>query len=315
MVAYLTRRVLTLIVTLFLASILIFALINIIPGDPAQIILGTEATPETLARVRAKLGLDRPAVVRYFDWLKGIVLHGNFGRSINYDVPISRLIGSRLLVTGPLAAMAIFFTIIISIPLGIYAATHHNRLGDYGTMIFSQIGLAIPEFWFGILLIIGFAVHWQLFPAGGFTSWTENPLESLRSLLLPALALGLIRAAIITRMTRSSMLEVLREDYVKTARSKGLSERIIIYKHVLRNALISVITILGLQLGQLIAGAIIIETVFYLPGMGRLVMLAINQRDLPVVQGIILFIAAVVVIVNFVIDLLYGLFDPRIRYD
>jgi peptide/nickel transport system permease protein len=315
MVAYLIRRSITLLVTLLLVSILIFAVINIIPGDPAQIILGTEATPETLARVRAKLGLDRPALVRYFDWLKGVILHGDFGRSINYDVSISQLIASRLLVTVPLAAMAIFFTIIVSIPLGIYAATHHNRPGDYGTMVFSQIGLAIPEFWFGILLIIGFAVNWHLFPAGGFTSWGENPWKSLKSLFLPALALGMIRAAIITRMTRSSMLEVLREDYVKTARSKGLPERIVIYKHVLRNALISVVTILGLQLGQLIAGAIIIETVFYLPGMGRLVMLAINQRDLPVVQGIVLFIAAVIVIVNFIVDLLYGLLDPRIRYD
>ncbi len=315
MFAYLVRRFITLLVTLLFSSILIFVVINIIPGDPAQIILGTEATLETLARVRAKLGLDRPAVVRYIEWLKNIILHGDFGRSINYDLPISSLIASRLLVTGPLALMAIFFTIIISIPLGIYAATHHNRFGDYTTMFFSQIGLAIPEFWFGILLIIGFAVHWNLFPAGGFTRWSENPLESLRALFLPALALGLIRAAIITRMTRSSILEVLREDYVRTARSKGLPERVVIYKHVLRNALISVVTILGLQLGQLIAGAIIIETVYYLPGMGRLVMLAINQRDLPVVQGIVLFIAAVIVIVNFIVDLLYGLLDPRIRYD
>jgi len=315
MLTYSIRRFITLVLTLLLASILIFAVVNIIPGDPAQIILGTEATPQSLARVRAKLGLDRPTLVRYFDWLEGIVLHGDLGRSISYDLPISQLLASRLLVTGPLAALAILFTIIISIPLGIYAATHHHRLGDYGTMACSQIGLVIPEFWLGILLIIGFAVNWHLFPAGGFTSWRENPWESLRSLLLPALALGMIRAAIMARMTRSSMLEVLREDFVQTARSKGLPERIVIYKHALRNALISVVTILGLQLGQLIAGAIIIETVFYLPGMGRLVMLAINQRDLPVVQGIVLFIVAVIVIVNFIVDLLYGLLDPRIRYD
>jgi len=315
MIAYTIRRFITLVVTLFLVSILIFAVINIIPGDPAQIILGTEATPETLARVRAKLGLDRPAVERYLDWLKNIILHGDFGRSINYDRPISELIASRLLVTGPLAGLAILLTMLIAIPLGIYAATHHNRPGDYGTMIFSQLGLAIPEFWAGILLILGFAVHWRLFPAGWFTSWEEAPLEALRSLFLPALALSLTRAAVITRLTRSSMLEVLQEDYIKTAWSKGLPSRAVIYKHALRNAFISVVTILGLQLGHLLAGTIIVETVFYLPGMGRLVMNAIFQRDLPVVQGVVLFIAAVIVIVNFIVDLLYGLLDPRIRYD
>ena len=314
MIAFAIRRFITLVVTLFLVSILIFAVINIIPGDPAQIILGTEASPESLAQVRAKLGLDRPPLVRYLDWLKG-VLHGDLGVSLTYNVPISKLITSRLLLTGPLAGLAILLTVFISIPLGVYAATHHNRLGDYGTMLFSQIGLAIPEFWIGILLILGFAVHWHLFPAGGFTDWKEAPLESLRSLLLPALALGLTRAAVITRLARSSMLEILREDYIKTAWSKGLSKRAVIYKHALRNAFISVLTILGLQMGYLLAGTIIIETVFYLPGMGRLVMHAIYQRDLPVVQGVVLFIAAVIVIVNFIVDILYGFLDPRIRYD
>lgn len=313
MIAYTIRRFITLIVTLFLVSILIFAVINIIPGDPAQIILGTEASPESLARVRAKLGLDRPPLSRYLDWLWG-VLHGDFGLSLTYNVPIVKLIASRLSVTGPLAGLAILLTVIIAIPLGIYAATHHNRPGDYGTMVFSQLGLAIPEFWTGILLILGFAVHWHLFPAGGFTPWREAPLESLRSLFLPALALGLTRAAVITRLTRSSMLEVLQEDYIKTAWSKGLPGQAVVYKHALRNAFISVMTILGLQLGYLLAGTIIIETVFYLPGMGRLVMHAIFQRDLPVVQGVVLFIAAVIVIVNFIVDLLYGLLDPRIRY-
>ncbi|MGQ9734473.1 MAG: ABC transporter permease, partial [Candidatus Bipolaricaulia bacterium] len=225
------------------------------------------------------------------------------------------LIASRLAVTGPLAALALFFTIIIAIPLGIYAATHHNRLGDYGIMIFSQLGISIPEFWLGILLILLLAVYARWFPAGGFTGWGEGPLLALRSLLLPALALGVVRAAVITRMTRSSLLEVLGEEYVRTARGKGLAERVVIYKHALRNSLISVVTVLALQLGGLLAGTIIIESVFYLPGMGRLVILAIAQRDLPVVQGIVLFIAAVIILVNFAVDLLYGLLDPRIRYD
>lgn len=302
------------VVTLLFVSVVIFAVLNVIPGDPAQIILGTEASPESLARLRAKLGLDLPAHIRYLEWLNG-VLHGDFGASLTYNVPISQLISSRLRVTGPLAGLAILLTVLIAIPLGVFAATHHNRLGDYGIMAFSQIGLATPEFWMGILLILGFAVHWQLFPAGGFTGWDAGPLESLRSLFLPALALGLTRAAVITRLTRSSILEMLREDFIVTAWSKGLSHRKVLYKHTLRNAFIPVLTILGLQLGYLLAGTIIIETVFYLPGMGRLVLHAIYQRDLPVVQGVVLFIAVVIVLVNFLVDILYGLLDPRIRYD
>ncbi|MFB6285820.1 MAG: ABC transporter permease [Candidatus Bipolaricaulia bacterium] len=298
-----------------MASIAIFAVVNVIPGDPAQVILGTQATPETLERVRERLGLDQPLHVRYLNWIQGIVFRGDFGESITYDLPITQLIVSRLAVTGPLALMAMLVAVVIALPLGIYAGTHRRRIGDYGAMIFAQLGMAIPAFWLGILLIYGLAVNLNLFPAGGFTRWSENPLLSLKSLVLPAASLGVIRAAIITRMTRSSVLEVLQEDYVRTARSKGLRERVVIYKHVLRNAMISVVTITGLEFGRLIANAIIIESVFYLPGMGRLVLQSISQRDLPVIQGMVLFIAAAIMIINFVVDLLYGLFDPRIRYD
>jgi len=312
--AYVLRRFGALLVTLLLISIIIFLVIRVIPGDPAQIILGTEANPEILAQVRERLGLNRPLLAQYLDWLKGIFT-GDLGRSIHYDLSVASLIASRLAVTGPLAALALLFTVIIAIPLGIYAATHHNRLGDYGVMIFSQLGISIPEFWLGILLILLLAVYARWFPAGGFAGWGEGPLAALRSLLLPALALGLVRAAVITRMTRSSLLEVLGEDYVRAARGKGLAERVVLYKHALRNSLISVVTVLALQLGGLLAGTIIIESVFYLPGMGRLVILAISQRDLPVVQGIVLFIAAVIILINFAVDLLYGLLDPRIRYD
>jgi peptide/nickel transport system permease protein len=311
--AYIMRRFGALVVTLLLISIIIFLVMRVLPGDPAQIILGTEADPGVLEKLREKLGLNQPLLVQYAEWLKG-VLTGDLGDSLNYNVPVSSLIASRLAVTGPLAALAILFTAIVSIPLGIHAATHHNRLGDYGIMVFSQLGISIPEFWLGILLILLLAVHVHWLPAGGFTSWSESPLAALRSLLLPALALGVVRAAIITRMTRSSLLEVLGEDYVQTARSKGLDERIVIYKHALRNSLISVITVLGLQLGGLLAGTIIIESVFYLPGMGRLAILAISQRDLPVVQGIVLFIAAVIILVNFLVDIIYSFLDPRIRY-
>jgi peptide/nickel transport system permease protein len=216
-------------------------------------------------------------------------------------------------VTGPLALLAIAFSVMISIPLGIYAARHQNQGGDVGVMLFTQLGLATPEFWLGILLILLFSVHWGMFSAGGFPGWAADFLGSVKALLLPAFALGVIRASILTRLTRSSMLDVLREDYVRTARAKGLKERTVIYVHAFRNALIPVLTILGLQLGQLMAGAIIIENVYYLPGLGRLVFQAIGQRDLPVVREIVLFMAAAVVLVNFVVDLAYASLDPRIR--
>ena len=308
----LIKRFLILLATLFLVSGVIFLVLQVIPGDPAQIILGIQATPENLQELRHKLGLDLPLPVQYWTWISG-VLRGDLGRSITYDLPISELIVSRLAVTIPLALLSIFFAVAFSIPLGIYAALHRNRPGDYGVMVFSQIGLAVPAFWAGILLILFFAVTLQWFSAGGFKPWTENPLGALKSLLLPALSLGLIRAAVLARLTRSCMLEALGEDFIRTARAKGLNERVVVYKHALRNALIPVITIVGLQMGELLAGAIVIENVFNLPGLGRLVFLAIGQRDLPVVQGVTLTIAFFIVIVNFVVDVVYGVVDPRIR--
>ena len=217
--------------------------------------------------------------------------------------------------TLTLALLAMIFAVIISIPMGIYAARHQNRPADVSVMFFTQLGLATPEFWLGILLILLLSVHWGLFSAGGFAGWSVNFWGSLKALLLPAFALGVIRASILTRLTRSSMLEVLREDYVRTAWAKGLKERTVIYTHALRNALIPVLTIMGLQLGQLLAGAIIIENVYYLPGLGRLVFNAIGQRDLPVVRDVVLFMAAAVVVVNFIVDLAYAYVDPRIKLE
>jgi peptide/nickel transport system permease protein len=207
------------------------------------------------------------------------------------------------------------FAILISIPMGIYSSLHRNRVGDYGVMAFSQIGLAVPAFWAGILLILLFAVTLHWLPAGGFQPWQVDPMRTLKSLFLPALSLGLVRAAVLTRMTRSSMLEVLGEDYIRTARSKGLPKRMVVYKHAFRNAIIPVVTIVGLQAGDLLAGAIIIEMVFHLPGVGRLVFEAIGQRDLPVIQGVVLLIAMMIVVINFVIDISYRYLDPRIRYE
>jgi peptide/nickel transport system permease protein len=230
-------------------------------------------------------------------------------------MPVYELIIDRLAVTGPMALMAMVFAVIISLPLGIYAARQQNRNGDVIVMFFTQMGLATPEFWLGILLILLMSVKLGLLSAGGFPGWSADFWESFKALLLPALALGLIRASILTRVTRSAMLEVLREDYVRTARAKGLKERTVIYVHALRNALSPVLTIMGLQLGQLLAGAIIIENVYYLPGLGRLVFQAIGYRDLPVVRDIVLFMAVAVVLVNFIVDLAYASLDPRIRLE
>jgi peptide/nickel transport system permease protein len=310
--AYFLKRVIILLATLFLVSGAIFVVLQVLPGDPAQIILGIKATPETLRDLRHKLGLDLPLPVQYMNWIGGVI-RGDLGRSITYDVPITSLIISRLQVTIPLALLSILIAVIFSIPLGVYAAIHRNRPGDYGVMVFSQIGLAIPAFWAGILLILLFAVELRWFSAGGFKSWAETPWGALKSLLLPALSLGLIRAAVLARLTRSCMLEVLGEDYIRTARSKGLAEKVVVYKHAFRNALIPVVTIVGLQMGELLAGAIVIENVFHLPGLGRLVFLAIGQRDLPVVQGVSLLIAFLIVVVNFAVDVIYGVVDPRIR--
>jgi len=312
--AYLLKKIFILLGTLLLVSAVIFAVLMVIPSDPAQIVLGIHATPETLQALRHKMGLDQPVIVQYLTYLKNMIT-GDLGRSITYDVSISSLIFSRLQVTVPLAILSMTFAILLSIPIGIYSALHRNRMGDYGIMVFSQIGLAVPAFWAGILLILLFAVTLHWFPAGGFQSWLTDPARALKSLLLPALSLGFVRAAVLTRMTRSSMLEVLGEDYIRTARSKGLSKRRVVYKHAFRNAIIPVITIVGLQAADLLAGAIIIENVFHLPGVGRLVFEAIGQRDLPVIRGVVLFIAALIVVINFLIDLAYRYLDPRIRYE
>ena len=309
---YVIKKIITLIVLLFLVSMAVFTVLYVLPGDPAQIILGLNATEETLANLRAELGLDKPFWTQYLVWI-GDMLSGKGSWSINYDMPVYDLILSRLAVTGPLAIMAMIFAVLISVPLGIYAARNQNRPGDMVVMFFTQLGLATPEFWLGILLILLFAVKLGLFSAGGFPGWSVDVLGSIKALLLPAFALGVIRASILARLTRSSMLEILAEDYIRTARAKGLRERSVIYVHALRNALVPVLTILGLQLGQLLAGAIIIENVYYLPGLGRLVFQAIGQRDLPVVREIVLFMAAAVIIVNFIVDMTHASIDPRIR--
>jgi peptide/nickel transport system permease protein len=308
------RRLAALAATVFVVSVVVFTVIRVLPGDPALLIMGTEASPEAAATLRRAMGLDRPLLVQYAEWVGG-ALTGDLGRSIQYDVPVGGLILSRLRVTVPLTVLAAAFMIATALPLGLYAATHHGRVGDYLAMVLSQLGIAVPSFWAGLLLILLFAVHLGWVQAGGFEGWQAGLGPGLRSLLLPALALGLIQAAILTRTTRSAVLEVLRAEHVRTARAKGLGEPIVTWKHVFRNALITIVTVVGLQLGQLLAGSIVLENVFYLPGLGRLALGAISARDLPVVQGVVVFVAVLIVTVNFVVDLVYGLLDPRIRYD
>jgi peptide/nickel transport system permease protein len=310
---YILRRLAALVATLVFVSLLVFVVVRVLPGDPALVILGLEASPDSVARVRQSLGLDRPIPVQYAQWV-GRALRGDLGRSIQYDLPVGALILSRLAVTLPLTLLAAAFMIAAAIPLGVFAATRHRRWGDYLTMTLSQLGVAIPGFWAGLLLILLFSVRLGWVQAGGFDGWRQGLLPGLRSLLLPAVALGLFQFAVLARTTRSAVLEVLREEYVKTARAKGLAERRVLFRHALRNALIPVVTVAGVQLGQLLAGSIILESVFYLPGLGRLTLAAISARDLPVVQGVVLFVASMIVTVNAAVDILYGLLDPRIRY-
>ena len=311
---YVARRVAALAATLLFVSALVFVVVRVLPGDPAAIIMGTEGSPEALARLRESMGLNQPLTVQYAQWVGG-ALRGDLGHSIQYDVPVGGLIVSRLPVTLPLALLAALFMVAAALPLGIYAATHHRRGGDYLAMIVSQVGISVPQFWSGLLLILLFSVHLGWVSSGGFEGWSSGLAPALRSLLLPAIALGLFQAAVLVRATRSAVLDVLREDYVRTARAKGLSERRVINVHTFRNALIPVVTVAGIQLGQLMAGAIVLESVFALPGLGRLALGAISARDLPVVQGVTLFVASSIVLINFAVDLAYGMLDPRIRYE
>lgn len=300
--------------TLLFVSVLVFVVIRVLPGDPALIMLGIEASPDAVARLRHSLGLDRPLPIQYVEWV-GRALAGDLGRSIQYDVPVSGLILTRLQVTLPLTVLAGGFMALAAIPLGVFAATRHRRWGDYLTMVLSQLGIAVPGFWAGLLLILLFSVRLGWVQAGGFDGWGQGLWPAVRSLLLPAAALGLFQFAVLARTTRSAVLEVLREEYVKTARAKGVSEGGVLFRHALGNAMIPVLTVAGIQLGQLMAGSIILESVFYLPGLGRLALGAINARDLPVVQGVVLFVASLIVMINVAVDVLYGFLDPRIRYE
>ncbi len=312
MALFLIKRLVGLVLTLFLAALVIFLVLEILPGDPAAMMMGVSATPETVAALQAELGLDRPAATRFLDWLAGIFT-GHLGLSYTYRVPVAGLIAERLVVTVPLSLMALALAVTAGVTFGTLAAANAHRRADMIVMVLTQLGLAIPNFWFGILLILVFAIGWGWFPAGGFPGWAADPLLAFRALLLPAIALALPQAASLARITRSTMLETLSEDYIRTARAKGLSRGQTIRRHALRNALIPVLTILGLQFSFLLAGTIVLENVFALPGLGRLLIQAIGGHDLILIKSLVLFYVATAILVNAMVDLAYGLADPRLR--
>jgi len=308
---FLSRRFAAALVTLALATVVVFGVVEVLPGDPALVMLGTDARPDTLAALRAKHGFDQPLAARYLAWIGGLATF-DLGNSHAYGTPVARLIADRLVVTLPLGALALSWAALVALPLGVFAAWRHGRAGDWGVMGFSQLGISVPNFWFGIVLVLAFAVTWQWFPAGGFPGWQE-PAKAVHALVLPALSLSLGEIAILTRVTRSAMLDTLREDYVRTARAKGAGEARVLFGHALRNALVPVTTVAGLIAGFLVAGAVIIESVFRLPGVGQLVYDSINNRDLVVIKNVVILFTVLVLALNLLVDVAYALIDPRPR--
>ncbi len=312
MSGYIARRVLTVIPVLLALSVVLFVLQYVLPGDPVAVIVGqTTVDPVVEAQIRRELLLDKPLVVQYGHWLWRAV-HGDLGRSYRTKEPVLALVMDRFPVTLQLATAA-WLVGLVGIPAGVLAATRHNSRLDVLASLVSLLGITVPSFWLGILLIWLFGVRLRWLPPSGYVSVLADPIQGLRHLVLPAVALGVAVAAIVMRQTRSAMLEVLRQDYVTTARAKGLAERSVIVRHALRNALLPVVTLLGLQIARLLGGTVVIEQVFAIPGMGRLAVSSIQLREVHIVQGVVLVAACVVLIANLVVDLLYVVLDPRIR--
>ena len=308
---YLVRRVVVLGASLLAASVVVFAALEVVPGDPAAVMLGTGARPDTIAALRDELGLGDPAPIRYARWVGGM-LRGDLGTSYTYRTPVSGMVAERLGVSLPLAAYALVLAVAVGLPAGVVAAARRGRPAELGIMGATQLGVAVPNFWFAMLMVLVFAVQLRWFPAGGFPGWSR-PLAAIHALTLPAVALALPQAAILARVMRGALLDTLGEDYLRTARAKGLTRNQALRRHALRNALIPVLTIMGLQFSFLLAGAIIIEQVFYLPGLGRLVFQSIAARDLIVVESVVMLLVLAVIVVNFAVDLAYAAVDPRLR--
>lgn len=312
MLAFIVRRIAIVVPTLLLISLIVFSLQLLLPGDPALALAGEERDPEVLAYIRAKYHLDQPIPLQYWHWLTG-VLSGDLGRSIRTQMPVSQLILTKLPVTLQLAVMAMVVALAIGIPAGIVAAVRKGGAWDLGANVVALSGVSIPNFWLGIMLILLVSVRWGLLPASGYVSPLEDPVRNLQTLILPSLVLGTAIAAVMMRHTRSAMIAALRADYVRTARAKGLHERVVVMKHALRNALIPVVTMSTLQFGELLSGAVLTEQVFTIPGFGKLIVDAVFNRDYAVVQGVVLFTGTVFILLNLVADLLYFLLNPRLR--
>ena len=305
-------RLISLSLSLIAASVVIFSVIEIIPGDPASFMLGINAQPDTIAALREQLGLNSSLLSRYFSWVFGM-LTGDFGISYTYRVPVSELILARVWISLPLAIYALAISTLIAFPVGLIAAANRGKPVDLAIMGTTQLGVAIPNFWFAMILVLIFAINLRWFSAGGFPGWDEGLFLSIKSLTLPAIALALPQASILARIMRSSILDTLDQDYIRTARAKGLNRRQAIWRHALKNAMIPVLTIIGMQFSFLMAGAIIIENVFFLPGLGRLIFQGITQRDIIVVESVVMLLVFAVIIVTFIVDLTYAAVDPRLR--
>ena len=312
MIGFALNRLVSLLASLIVASLVVFAAVEIVPGDPARFMLGINAQPDTVAALRAELGLDRSLVERYLSWVGGLFT-GDLGVSYTYRSPVSEIVAERLQVSLPLAVYALALTVVIAFPVGMLAAGSRGGVVDTLFTGATQLGIAVPNFWFALLLILLFSVNLGWFSAGGFPGWQAGLLPGLQALTLPAIALALPQASILARVLRSSLIDTLSDDYVRTARAKGLSAGQALRRHALRNAMIPVFTIIGLQFSFLIAGAVIIENVFFLPGLGRLVLQAITQRDLIVVESVVMLLVLAVILVNFVVELAYAWIDPRLR--
>jgi peptide/nickel transport system permease protein len=313
MAAYIIRRLLLLVPVVLFVSFITFMLIHLVPGDPARVLLGEDSTPEALAALRQQLGLDRPLYEQYALWLNQAV-HGNLGESIQLHEPVLQAILERLPVTIELGVAALLFSLVLAVPLGMTAATRRGSRMDWVLNVSSLLGTTIPPFVLGLLLILVFAVVLRMFPPGGYVPFTEDPLENLRDLILPMIALGSASVAVNFRQVRASMIEVLSQDYIRAARAKGLSERRINYRHAFPNALLPLLTLVGLQAGAILAGAIVVETIFLWPGVGQLAVSSILSKDYPVVQGVVLLSALSYILINLLVDLSYTVVDPRISY-
>ena len=309
---YFLYKLSSFITTIIIVSIMIFFVFQLLPGNPAQIILGIDADPHQVAQLEKQLGLDRSPVERYMDWVAG-VLQGDLGESLRYQLPVSDIVIDRIPVTASLAILSLLFTVVIGVPLGIFIARSDGKWISIFLNVLTQLGISIPSFWFGFILILIFGVTLQLFPTYGYVPWSEDFLGALRSFFLPSFAIAIGNIAIVIRYLRNTILDQSKMDYVRTARVKGLKERSILYGHILRNSLIPVLTIMGLLIADTLGGSIIIENVFSLPGLGNLLIQSITSRDFPLVQSMVLYIAIIVLLINFIVDMLYKVIDPRIR--